>query len=89
MNSRPTKLDIRVADDHPIRWQCLDFVLRFQGLTVGAPFSGPEDMDWSHQHHDAIALVLMDIQTPGPGRPANARSPSSLDPRCPLLLHGG
>ena len=55
---------VLVVDDSEINCEVARRILHGQGAIVSLAANGQEALDWLQAHHDAVDLVLMDVQMP-------------------------
>ena len=80
---------ILVVDDVMAIGMMLDLALSQDGFAVKLATTGNEAIELYRQHHDEIALVLMDVQMPGMDGPTTLVTLQQINPKLKCCFMSG
>jgi CheY-like chemotaxis protein len=80
---------VLVVEDDKAVGMMLDLALRDYGFVVRLAASGSEAVELYREHHQSIALVLMDVQMLGMDGPATLAAIQTVNPEVPCCFMSG
>ena len=80
---------VLVVDDNKEVGRMLDLALRSYGFVVRLAATGREAVELYREHHQSIALVLLDVQMPGMDGPATLAAIQTINPEVQCCFMSG